>query len=590
MSLVAIGNNLLVTGLSLALDCACCLFCSHKPCRRNADCEKGCRCIKNKCSEGPCKSDEDCPEGYICLNGVCVPACSGEPCNTELDCHKGCDCLDGDCYPASDLVYCQKDPDDPDAKPKCKFGRPEDRSLIVGGPFASYDLCCSLGCDCNYECNPVSFVCQPWLQGAQDKDECEATCGDPNDQGRCCKSTVTYDDTGKAISYKQEGDENCPSTRAYCQNDPPCPPPCTRTFRSFNKLFDDCDLCPKNVTGPCCVDGDCVMGLDRLQCEDRGGIFKGNSWIDCETARDSDVGLAYAFACDDCNGKRDCACDVDERCEHQKCIPCGDRQFLVHSVQTRDTEIDVVERDNIEVYIRDCLPDGTPNPAARNVEVLVDGVSLGQILNEGEVTATQAGRLEIKNAMAVDYVVCIAITKEPCPGQFPPCPGCTVNEADRLVNELWGSAEYRFEPQNPALGDEFLWKACYPEALAGSTWRWMLEDVVYFETKLNPDGVIIGEYETRRVRYLLYQCQNGVFVDITDKAVTGVQGTWQDIFGVNHPVNWIDYENYTFFKVQDGNNDEGEVKMEFDPSFWTGGPLDTTRPAPVANCPENPLP
>jgi len=262
----------------------------------------------------------------------------------------------------------------------------------------------------------------------------------------------------------------------------------------------------------------------------------------------------------------------------------------VRSGQTRDTEIDVAERDTVEVYIRDCLPDGTPNEAARNVEVLVDGVSLGQIVNEGEVPATQAGRLEIKNAMAVDYTACVTITKEPCPGQFPPCPGCTWNEATREFNDGMRFASYRFELQEPALGDEFLWKDCYPEALAGSTWRWMIESIEYHENQEDQQWGIIELYDTRWIRYRLYQCQNGVFVDITDKAVNGVEGQWLDHFGVNHPVNWLNLQTYSYIKINADQSEEGFGKAEFDPSFWTGGPLDTTRPNPVTNCPENPLP
>jgi len=170
MSLATQGLNLIREGFALAIDCACCIAeqCDNIPCVSSRECQEAglvpdatCKCLQGQCTSLDCLTDEDCPEGYYCLDGVCVPNCTGEPCTEDFDCNDGCVCAGGQCFPASDMVYCQRDPDDLEADPRCRFGRPSDPSLIVGGPFTSYGICCFVGCDCKYICNPVSYACDP---------------------------------------------------------------------------------------------------------------------------------------------------------------------------------------------------------------------------------------------------------------------------------------------------------------------------------------------------------------------------------------------------------------------------------------------
>ena len=426
MSLATQGLNLIREGFALAIDCACCIAeqCDNIPCVSSRECQEAglvpdatCKCLQGQCTSLDCLTDEDCPEGYYCLDGVCVPNCTGEPCTEDFDCNDGCVCAGGQCFPASDMVYCQRDPDDLEADPRCRFGRPSDPSLIVGGPFTSYGICCFVGCDCKYICNPVSYACDPNPDGEYgSQSECEGACGDPDDLGRCCQSVVDYDENGKAISYETGPADVCPSTREWCKSDPPVEPPGQRTFRSFNPLFDNCDLCPVNAQGPCCLDGECKMGLDRLECEDAGGEFKGDSWIDCETPRDPSVGQFFDYACPGCNGQGDCACEDNEFCDGMACSECGDNLFDVTPGQTTFTGIELSKPSKLYVYIRDCKF-GERIDGDREVSVYVGGQLVGKVTcrdktnectNGGVIETNLEGEIELREA-STDITVCITV-------------------------------------------------------------------------------------------------------------------------------------------------------------------------------------
>ena len=434
MSLATLGLNLIREGFALAIDCACCIgeLCDGIPCVSNRECQEAelvpdatCQCKRLQCTSECCQSDEDCPEGYYCLDCACVPKCTGEPCTEDFDCNDGCVCAGGQCFPASDMVYCQRNPDDLDAEPRCRFGRPADPSLIVAGPFTSYGICCFVGCDCKYICNPVSLACNPNPDGEySSQSECEGACGDPDDMGRCCQSVVDYDDDGKAISYETGPADVCPSTREWCKSDPPVEMPGQRTFRSFNPLFDNCDLCPVNAQGPCCLDGECKMGLDRLECEDAGGEFKGDSWIDCETPRDPAVGQFFDYACPGCNGQGDCACEDNEFCDGMACSECGDNLFDVTPGQTTFTNIELSGPSNLYVYIRDCKF-GERIDGDREVSVYVGDQLAGKVAcrdktnectNGGVIETNLEGKIELREA-STDITVCITVEDacgDPC--------------------------------------------------------------------------------------------------------------------------------------------------------------------------------
>ena len=383
--------------------------------------------IATNCACCGCGEDPDCPEGYECRQGVCYPKCTGDPCTGDDDCPDGCVCFEGNCFPASDMHYCTWPdecepnatgsgnwhyPDGSPCEPSCGKGRPEDPSHVQAGPFSSYEMCCFVGCGCSYLCNPVSYTCYPDPEGVYaDEEACMAQCGDPGDMGRCCQSIVCYDQDMKAISYTTGEADVCPSTREWCRNDPPVGPGECRTFRTFNTLLD-CSSCPVNSEGPCCLPEGCVMGLDRLECEDAGGEHKGTSWIDCETPRDPSVGQYFKTACPDCNGQRDCFCDGDEKCVNQNCEPCGDHVFPVTAGQKVVTGIAVKPGDLVDVYVRSCRDDVVLDDADREVRLsLNDAAETFLSLVEQEATGipvTDAGDLVLSDSLA-DIIVCITV-------------------------------------------------------------------------------------------------------------------------------------------------------------------------------------
>ena len=364
MSLILEGIALAIEGAALVIDCACCIRegCDLRACNTDNDCDDAalepgveCYCRGGRCTSNPsCVDDDDCPDGLICSNGQCAPPCSGQECLTDEDCPEGCVCIEGGCWDPESVYYCWKQVKDEDGndipddeqESQCKQGVPTPPMYTsAGGPYLSYSLCAASGCDAMFSCNPVAEDCFPDPAGPyEDLPTCQSECGGSGEtEGRCCESVVCYDADGEVISVTQGcaefgiGGENCcgdcdqPPTHAcpksVCISDPPKPFPSCRTFRQFNALFDNCDLCPTVDIGPCCHednDGNktCSM-VGRIECEDvLNGVWKGNTWFDCENARDPQVDLLYDFACPDCNGLGDCSCEDGEFCFANRCNSC----------------------------------------------------------------------------------------------------------------------------------------------------------------------------------------------------------------------------------------------------------------------------
>ena len=531
MSLASYAGKLITSGFAIAIDCMCCGPCQQQPCVGSDECNPKCQCIRGSCSPGGCADDVDCPAGYICVNGICVPACSGERCLDDSDCSQGCVCVEYGCVPESDVYYCVWDsvPVDGTGTPltkdqiiqcetaaippgfcaglpdkSCQRGRPADPLLIAGGPFLSYSECCGSRCDCKYSCEPLVDVCSPdYLYGTfQTQDDCELVCGDPGDIGRCCEVRLIRDANGNPIYADKGGAEVCPTTRDQCQSE-------GDVTRFFNKTFDDCDLCPQTQIGACCLpDGSCRVA-ERLECtEQLGGDFKGASWSDCDTARDPDVGLAFDYACDGCNGQGDCACGPDGRCFGQRCDICGDGVVIVDPGQTVDTGAPVQEGDVIHIYVRNCV-NGVKTDRARAIEVWVNNVRQGIIVNEAELTSNSAGTLEFRDP-AEQYSVCYTIDSPPPPS----CDDCGfANDIAFFKEEAgvgWAGYSWVKKDQLPPYAR---WKPDYPDLLEGTLWS------IIQESKYVDNYAAAGQRESQCLAYAIYQCVDGKLKDISDEAV-----------------------------------------------------------------------
>ena len=394
MSLVLEGLSLVLEAGGLAIDCVCCIKekCEAIACVNDVDCDEAgktpdaeCFCRKKNCTSDPaCQGDDDCPSGQECVDGICVSVCRGQPCGTDGDCPDNCVCLEGGCWDQQNVYYCHGDPDDSTADGECKQGVPQ---LSKGGPYLTYSLCAQSGCKSKFSCNPVIGDCYPDAAGTfEDLPTCQTNCGDGDDQGRCCESKVCYDANGNVTGVTQQcaekgingtpccgggkepidpdnpgAGERCVDTNSCskknCISDLPQEPPYCRTFRQFNSLFDDCDLCPTLGLGPCCyeVDGVATCDMhDKGYCTDvLGGTWKGNSWFTCEDARESQVDLLLDFACPDCNGAGDCSCGGNRYCYGQKCHDCNNPTTVSHLSFTRiDTEPKI--GDQWKFRSRDC--------------------------------------------------------------------------------------------------------------------------------------------------------------------------------------------------------------------------------------------
>ena len=375
MALIVEGFALAIEGIALVIDCACCIRdgCDLRFCVTENDCDDAaiqpgveCFCRGKRCTSDPsCVDDDDCPDGLVCVDGRCLPPCRGQECTEDADCPEECVCIENGCFDPDQVYYCWKQVQDAQGNPipvedqevECKQGVPTPPMYSsAGGPYLSYALCASTGCDARFECNPVVGDCFPDPLGPYESfTECQAACGDGGDLGRCCASTVCYDAEGNVESVSSTCDDCCggqkvpidpdnPGLGERCDNTSPCrksqcvsdrledllPYPLCRTFRQFNTLFRDCDLCPTDAVGPCCHEDKepasatfgkdiCTLQEEAYCTEILEGEFKGNSWWTCTEPR-TDIG--QDFACPNCNGFGDCSCEEGEFCFANRCNSC----------------------------------------------------------------------------------------------------------------------------------------------------------------------------------------------------------------------------------------------------------------------------
>lgn len=483
MSLATLSGSLIVRLGALALDCLCCVLCNGAACQFNSDCSEGCSCVQGQCRDS-CQSDEDCPEGYVCVNGACVPACQGDPCAETAECSLGCSCVDGQCWPNSDLFYCvwetapqtQADPNCDPASAECEMrpmtrqeifecesdpacegslparncqrGKPNDESLIHDGPFITYAECCGRDCKCLYRCEGDTS-CAPWPTGQyQDELECNAACGDPEDIGACCEIRKIRDDNDNIFRYERGPITNPDGTLA------PCPTPrwaCVSEEdkqRSFRPTITDCSLCPVTQFGACCTDDGCIdesqqepgSPIDPFECEQvLGGVFR-PEWVDCRQHRDPAVNTE--FACDDCNGRWDCDCDMADHCVNRQCVPCLDQVIEIPLVAgLHDTAIAVAAGDDVAIIAKRCDSlewgqtirsqignDGAPRTSAGSDTFLADedGTLLVRLERQG---APAAGQLCVQVTPPPPGGCCLVCERLPeegangCPEGFIPVDG-----------------------------------------------------------------------------------------------------------------------------------------------------------------------
>lgn len=189
-------------------------------------------------------------------------------------------------------------------------------------------------------------------------------------------------------------------------------------------------------------DGTCAE-LCEGECAAQGGTFKGASWSDCETARTDNQGL-YDFPCLACNGRGDCACEFDEKCEDRgssaKCVPCGDDAYTVTDV-SQPTKAGISIGDTVQIYVKNCTVGGT-EVTDREVECQVAGGATVTIDSEGELVADQDGALNLKmTAVGNEAIVCVTIVEA-----NPPQPAAEVS-CVRCCHTY--SADYTSPPSCP---------------------------------------------------------------------------------------------------------------------------------------------
>lgn len=648
MSLILEGVALAIDGAALVIDCACCIKekCEAIVCANDVDCDEAgktpdaeCFCRAKKCTSNPsCVNDDDCPDGYECVDGICVPECRGQPCTGDGDCPDDCVCLEGGCWNKDNVYYCHGDPDDSNADGECKEGVPE---LSKGGPYLSYGLCAQSGCKSKFSCNPVIGDCYPDAAGIfEDLPTCQTNCGDGTDQGRCCESVVCYDADGNVTGVTQQcaelgingtpccggskvpidpdnpgAGERCVDTNSCskqnCISDPPlqtgqvgC-----RTFRQFNSLFDDCDLCPTLGLGPCCyeVDGVATCDMhDKGYCTDvLGGTWKGNNWFTCEDARESQVDLLLDFACPNCNGAGDCSCGGNEYCYGQKCNDCNNPVTVDHlsyttidenprrkdewKFRSRDCEDGVSTQDQqIDIYGQ--WPDGT-----RDLLFSVDNSdtnSIGQTL----WTNTNGCYWKLVARKTVGSPDTATLCKEKTQHFGNEGCNCTVNS---YIYPTINDPQPEPDGSNISIGRTtneppfFVWQwktADYPNCLGtkGQEWWWVNERRVAVRTD---DGVL---KQTLEENFAIYQCVDGEFVDVTDDAITYPKEITQEFCGgIPTPVGSALRRSYS---VRDANGPNCQAQAGWDSfgDFAETPVLNDGWREPRFNCEnfrvENPLP
>lgn len=301
MPLAALNNSLLLYGTGLAGTCECCAVCPPNPCVSDGDCTGSsvdCVCEENACI--PACVEGSCPVGFICENGHCVPdSCNSQPCISTGDCDESCVCSQGMCLNEDEQYYCCEDAN---GDTNCQKGPCALTDTTLGGPFNDMGLCCASGCDCLYDCNPVSNTCVPNPSGQYpDQQTCLANCADPGELGICCETMAPESNSNPSLCILRQPagvGNSCVTTRAGCQDDRP-----NGITRFWQRGFDNCDLCPTSPTGACCKPDGCCEVLCEGECEDIGGTYMGNSWKDCDTMRNPPT---VGTACDTYEGCRGC--------------------------------------------------------------------------------------------------------------------------------------------------------------------------------------------------------------------------------------------------------------------------------------------
>lgn len=303
--------------------------CTAAECGPSDRCPDNGICVDGRCVE--CVNDAQCQEGQPCINGTCVEpsiddpllpprppndgSCTATTCGDDGSCGDGCVCIDGDCYPSDAAYYCcyEELPDSGQPLPasRCQLGPCMDSEgvaspgLTAAGPFAAYYQCCESSCDCSYEC--VEGGCSSSAQGVYQSIElCLDGCVDDGRLGRCCEILPPNTSLNSSNCFVKRGASPCLMTRSGC-------PPKTLD-ENGNVLVTrtwtaglDCSTCPDTFYGACCLpDGTC-QALCRNDCLTQGGVFKGASWLDCETRRYPDDGAVLPeYPCPNCNGDPDC--------------------------------------------------------------------------------------------------------------------------------------------------------------------------------------------------------------------------------------------------------------------------------------------
>ena len=562
-ALSTLGGALLVEAGALVLNCCCLaldIVCDKTPCLRDWDCKFYPNCI---CIDGTCDGaiQEECPPGYTEVplddgSGLveCIPNCDGQPCATDEDCdpvnNPGCICVDGRCIPSSDAFFCidgecqrggdlEYDPTDPD-KPK--------------GPYATYQACCMSVdedgnmCGCGFACTD-SCQCIPseLQQDYESYQECRAECCDPTDGGRCCYNEVIKDDQGNLISVEWYDCVN--SLNEDCKDGPiePYNGGTRQITSSFTKGVD-CDEggppdpnlpwgegCPIPEYGACCildVNGNTIDCIEETKavCEDmpnRPGDFpqyppgfdtdsKSAAWLDCFTRRNPS--LREDFACSDCNGEKDCACQNTERCTGQECSLCYDNDPTKRGAMVRaqfgvDRQIgDVSKGETVSFYIRDCSTDAAGNPVPnvdRRAKIFISG-SCGdsaevEISDEGALTVEVSGTLYVTGIDGIPEVqVCITLERDvPIKDGCADCYPYDVDSSDDIDGAVrWDSSVGPYQ----YFADEWTWEDGYPQCFTGGL------QLIRFERRWS-DG-LTGEV-TRQWDTKFFTCDNGSMTEVT---------------------------------------------------------------------------
>ena len=559
MGLSQLAGALLIQGAALVKDCCCLVFdkeCDLAPCLRDTDCKFFPDCI---CIDGTCQDAvrDSCPPGYTEIpqpdgKVKCEPNCVGDPCQATDDCAVGCVCVDGRCVPSSDAFFCLDgecqrggdlvyDPTDPD-RPK--------------GPYPTYQACCmsvdedGKMCGCGFACTD-SCQCIPSeeQQDFETYQECRAECCDPDDAGRCCYNEVIKDADGNVLTAQWYDCAN--SINEDCVDGPleDLNGGTRQIFASFTKGVD-CDEsntnnpdlpygegCPLPEYGACCIlDGqdviDCIEET-KVVCDDmpnRPGDFpqypagfdtdsKSTVWSDCETRRNPV--LNEDFACDDCNGEKDCACLTDERCDLRECIPCYDtdpskRGMMVRAQSGVDRQIgDVTQGETVTFYIRNCVSDaaGNQTPVTTREALMKISAPCGEsaeqkITDDGQVTISLSGTLYVTvETGKPDVQVCLTLERDN--STVPNCDACVydfVNEQDNQGNFTWEQTA-----RETAIDGVDTWADGWPNCAGPGN----LVMTLARRSAANGLSQTVGVEEVRK----LWLCDNGSYTDVTTVAV-----------------------------------------------------------------------